>query len=88
VTRGAALLVDPRDVPGWTTVLANVLADRALSDGLARAGAEAARSVTWRRGASALRSLLADVAAGRLLPERDISPPDPLTAPGAAARAR
>jgi glycosyltransferase involved in cell wall biosynthesis len=88
VTRGAALLVDPRDVPGWTTVLAAVLGDRALSDRLTRAGAEVARSVTWRRGAAALRSLLADVAAGRLQPERDISPPDSLTARGTAKAAR
>jgi glycosyltransferase involved in cell wall biosynthesis len=88
VTRGAALLVAPRDVPGWTAVLGSVLADHALADGLTRAGAEVARSVTWRRGAAALRSLLADVAAGRLAPERDISPPDPLAAPGAAAAAR
>ena len=88
VTRGAALLVAPRDVSGWTTVLGNALADHALSDRLARGGSEVARSVTWRRGAAALRSLLADVAAGRLSPERDISPPDPQTAPGAAAAAR
>jgi glycosyltransferase involved in cell wall biosynthesis len=88
VTRGAALLVAPRDVSGWTTVLGNVLADHAVSDRLSRAGAEVARSVTWRRGAAALRSLLADVAAGSLPPEQDISAPDPLTAPGAAAAAR
>lgn len=88
VTRGAALLVPPRDLPGWTTVLSSVLADHALSDRLSRAGAEVARSVSWRRGAAALRSLLADVAAGRLPPEQDISAPDPLTAPGAAAAAR
>jgi glycosyltransferase involved in cell wall biosynthesis len=88
VTRGAAPLVDPRDVPGWTTVLGNVLSDHAFSDRLARAGAEVARSVTWRRGAAALRSLLARVAAGRSPTERDISPPDRLTAPGAAAAAR
>ncbi|HUB40009.1 MAG TPA: glycosyltransferase family 1 protein [Streptosporangiaceae bacterium] len=85
VTRGAALLVAPRDVHGWTTVLGNVLADRALSDRLARSGAEVARSVTWRRGAAALRSLLAD-AAGEGLPERDMPAPDWQTAPGAAAR--
>jgi len=88
VTRGAALLVAPRDVPGWMTVLGAVLADPAMSDGLARAGSEVARSVTWRRGAAALRSLLADVAAGSLPQERDISPPDQLTAPGAKVAAR
>ncbi|HEY2078461.1 MAG TPA: glycosyltransferase family 1 protein [Streptosporangiaceae bacterium] len=88
VTRGAALLVAPRDVAGWTTVLGNVLADHGLSDRLVRAGAELARSVTWQRGAAALRSLLAHVAAGRLPSDRHISPPDPLTAPGATAAAR
>src|SRR5262249_33722898 len=69
----------------WTTVLGAVLADHALSDRLSRAGAEVAKSVTWRSGAAALRSLLVDVAAGRLPLEEDTSPPDPLTAPGAAA---
>ena len=88
VTRGAALLVAPRDLPGWTTVLGSVLADNALSERLSRAGAEVARSVTWRRGAAALRSLLADVAARKLPPEGDISAPDPLAAPGATAAAR
>ena len=88
VTRGAALLVPPRDVSGWTMVLGDVLADHALSGRLSRAGAEVARSVTWRQGAAALRSLLADVAAGKLAPEQDISAPDSLTAPGAAAAAR
>jgi glycosyltransferase involved in cell wall biosynthesis len=88
VTRGAAELVAPGDVPAWTTVLGSVLADRALSDRLARAGAEVARSVTWGRGAAALRSLLADVALGRLTSEKDISLPDPLTAPDAASAAR
>ena len=88
VTRGAALLADPCDVPSWTMVLGTVLADGTLSDRLARAGAEVARDVTWRRGAAALRSLLADVAAGMLPPEDDISPPDPMTAPGARAALR
>jgi len=88
VTRGAALLADPCDVPSWTMVLGTVLADGTLSDRLARAGAEVARDVTWRRGAAALRSLLADVAAGMLPPEQDISPPDPMTAPGARAALR
>jgi glycosyltransferase involved in cell wall biosynthesis len=88
VTRGAALLVDPRHVPGWTTVLASVLGDRALSGRLTRAGAEVARSVTWRPGASALRSLLADVAAGALQPGKDMSAPDPLTARGAVKATR
>jgi glycosyltransferase involved in cell wall biosynthesis len=88
VTRGAALLVPPCDVPGWTTALSTVLADHALSDRLSRAGAEVARSLTWRQGAAALRSLLADVATGRLPAEEDISAPDPLTARGAAAAAR
>jgi hypothetical protein len=82
------LLVDPRHVPGWTTVLASVLGDRALSGRLTRAGAEVARSVTWRRGAAALRSLLAEVAAGRLPAEQDISPPDPLTTLGTAKASR
>jgi glycosyltransferase involved in cell wall biosynthesis len=88
VTRGAALLVPPRDVSGWTMVLGDVLADHALSGRLSRAGAEVARSVTWRRGAAVLRSLLADVAAGKLPPEQGISARDPLTTPGAAAAAR
>jgi glycosyltransferase involved in cell wall biosynthesis len=88
VTRGAALLVDPRDVSGWATVLGAALSDRALSGHLTLAGAEVAGSVTWERGAAALRSLLADVAAGRLPAGRDISQPDQLTSPGAAAVAR
>jgi len=88
VTRGAALRVPPRDLSGWTTVLGDVLTDHALSDRLSRAGAQVARSVTWRQGATALRSLLSDVAGGRLSAEQDISSPDPLTAPGAAAAAR
>jgi glycosyltransferase involved in cell wall biosynthesis len=88
VTRGAAPLVAARDVPGWTTVLGTVLADHGLADRLVRAGAEVARSVTWRRGAAALRSLLADVAAGTLPPERDTSAPDQLTAPGAVPASR
>ena len=86
VTRGAALLVAPRDVPGWTTVLGNVLADHDMSDRLARSGAAVARMVSWRRGAAALRSLLTHVAAGRLPRERDIPMPDRQTARGAAVR--
>jgi glycosyltransferase involved in cell wall biosynthesis len=68
VTRSAALLVGPRDIAGWTSALATVLADRELSSRLAHSGAEVAKSVSWLRGAQALRSLLADVAAGRLPP--------------------
>ncbi len=66
VTNGAALLMAARDVAGWTTALSTVLADHVLSDRLSRAGAEVAGSVTWQRGAAALRSLLADVVAARL----------------------
>jgi len=88
VTGGAAVLVAPRDLPGWISVLRTVLADQALADHLSRGGTAAARSVSWRRGAAALRSLLADVAAGKRPSGRRVPAPDPLAASEAAAVAR
>jgi len=60
----AAVLVDPRDQDGWTSAIAAVLAEPALAARLAGAGRDVARGVSWRRGASALRALLAGVATG------------------------
>jgi glycosyltransferase involved in cell wall biosynthesis len=64
----AAVLVRPDDVAGWAAAMAEILADPAVSARLSAAGAAAAAAVTWERGATALRGLLAAVATGKLAP--------------------
>jgi glycosyltransferase involved in cell wall biosynthesis len=64
----AAVLVRPGDVAGWAAAMAEILADPAVSARLSAAGAAAAAAVTWERGATALRGLLAAVATGKLAP--------------------
>src|ERR1022692_661297 len=66
VTGPAAVLVSPDDVAVWAAAMAEILADPAVSAGLAAAGAAAAAGVTWERGATALRGLLSAVATGSL----------------------
>jgi glycosyltransferase involved in cell wall biosynthesis len=66
----AAVLVDPRDQDGWTSAIAALLDEPALAGRLAGAGRAVARGVSWRRGASALRALLARVATGHAPPGR------------------
>jgi len=66
VSGSAAVLVSPHDVAGWACALSAVLGDPGLSAGLSDAGAAVAASVTWERGATALRRLLAAVATGNL----------------------
>jgi len=66
VTAGAALLVRPCDVGGWTRALETLLRDRAVRGRLSVAGRAVAHATTWTRGASVLGRLLSDVAAGRL----------------------
>ncbi len=66
VTGTAAILVDPRDVTAWTSAMAAVLSDAGLAGRLAAAGTAAARTVSWDRGADALRRLLSAVATGEL----------------------
>lgn len=87
VTGGAALLMPPRDARAWAHALTSVLGDRPLRARLTAAGRAVAHGTTWTRGAAALGTLLADVAAGRLprsphrVP-RSVSPPARMTEPG------
>jgi glycosyltransferase involved in cell wall biosynthesis len=62
----AAVLVRPGDAGGWARAMAEILADPAVSARLSAAGAAAAATVTWERGATALRGLLSAVATGSL----------------------
>lgn len=66
VTGSAATLVSPTDAPAWTSAIAAVVADPALARQRREAGAAVARSVSWERGAAALRNVLSAVAAGQL----------------------
>ena len=81
VAGSAATLVCPTDVPAWTAAITAILADPVLARRRREAGADLARSLSWERGAAALRSLLSAVATGRLTR----SGPDGL-APGVPAR--
>ncbi len=66
VTGSAATLVSPTDVAAWTSAIAAMLADPALARRRREAGAAIARSVSWERGAAALRNVLSAVATGQL----------------------
>ncbi len=84
VAGSAAVLLPPRDVAGWASALAAILADPAVSAGLSAAGALAAGGVTWKRGATALHGLLTAVALGNLASPR----PEASSPAGAAPSAR
>ncbi|MDQ5851594.1 MAG: glycosyltransferase family 4 protein [Chloroflexota bacterium] len=47
VVAGGGLLVDPDDLPGWTTALRRVLMDEHLAADLRRRGIERARQFSW-----------------------------------------
>ena len=66
VAGSAALAVPSRDVAGWASALTAVLRDPALAGRLTAAGRATAAAASWEHGASALVSLLSDVAVGRL----------------------
>jgi glycosyltransferase involved in cell wall biosynthesis len=66
VTGSAATLVSPADAAAWTSAIAAILADPALAMRRREAGAAMARSISWERGATALRSVLSAVATGQL----------------------
>jgi len=66
VTGSAATLVSPTNVAAWTSAIAAILADPALAWRRCEAGAAIARSVSWERGAAALRRVLTAVATGQL----------------------
>ncbi|HTX81749.1 MAG TPA: glycosyltransferase family 1 protein [Streptosporangiaceae bacterium] len=65
VTGSAATLVSPTDVAAWASAVTAMLADPALARRRCEAGAAIARSLSWERGAAALRSVLMAVATGR-----------------------
>ena len=69
-TGGAALLFDPFDVGAMAEALGRVWEDASLRRQLAAAGCRRARSLTWRRTATAYRALYREVA-GRPLDELD-----------------
>ncbi len=66
VTGSAATLVSPADVAAWTAAIAAILASPVLAGRRREAGADLARSLSWERGAAALRRLLSAVATGQL----------------------
>jgi glycosyltransferase involved in cell wall biosynthesis len=66
VTGSAASLVSPTDVAAWTSAITDLLADPALARRRREAGAAIARSISWERGATALRNVLSAVATGQL----------------------
>jgi glycosyltransferase involved in cell wall biosynthesis len=93
VTGSAATLVSPTAVAAWTSAIAAMLADPALARRRREAGAAIARSVSWERGAAALRNVLAAVATGQLtgsgqhVPVPAVAVPDaPVPDTAAAAR--
>ena len=63
VAGDGALLVDPTDVDAIAEALSRVLDDRALSDGLIRAGRRQAARYSWRQAAEGLTGLYRRAAA-------------------------
>jgi glycosyltransferase involved in cell wall biosynthesis len=59
---GAALEVDPEDVPALAAGLERLLSDRSLRRSLATAGRKRAAAFTWRRSADAVLSVLIEAA--------------------------
>ena len=62
VAAGAALEVDPEDVPALAAGLERLLSDRPLRRSLAAAGRKRAAAFSWRRSADAVLSVLIEAA--------------------------
>ncbi|HEX9726037.1 MAG TPA: glycosyltransferase family 1 protein [Vicinamibacteria bacterium] len=60
----AALLLDPRNVLGWTVGLRRLLTDEPLRKTLVEAGLTRARGFSWRNSAARILSVLAEVSKG------------------------
>jgi glycosyltransferase involved in cell wall biosynthesis len=84
---GAALLVSPDDIPGWSIALRRVLGDAGFAAELKRRGKVVARRRTWADAGRKMFALLTTVAAeGRgsasaRLGRKKGKPPTPLRAP-------
>ena len=61
VTGGAAVLVDPHDVPALAVAIQHLLEDPALRERLVTAGLKRAAQMTWRASAMALLDVLRQV---------------------------
>lgn len=61
VVGDAGLLVEPRDVPGWTSAMARLLDDDALREELVRRGRDRARQFDWASAATRLEGVYREV---------------------------